>query len=87
VFDFILHKAKSSQLAKQDMMKTAFIFSDLQFDQGRSLIPESDFEYTEPKFTAAGYDVLVIVFWNLSSGTTHPTPLCFDTVGVAMVSG
>ena len=87
VFDLILRRAKQSNLAKRDMIKTIFVFSDMQFDQACQSPLETDYQQIKRKFEKAGYDVPQIVFWNLRESEASATPVLYDTVGTAMVSG
>ena len=87
VFDLLLKKAKENRLAKEDMIKTIFVFSDMQFDQAASPALETDYQQIKRKFTNEGYDVPKIVFWNLRGKIASATPVLFDTIGTAMVSG
>lgn len=56
----------------------------MQFDQC-SEYDDSAMEMIERKYTAAGYSIPKIVFWNLSSRNNAPVE--FNRQGVAMVSG
>jgi hypothetical protein len=90
VFDLILHKAIATNLPKQHMIKTIFVFSDMQFDQAASAPFETDYQQIVRKFAAKGYDVPKMVFWNLNArcgGRENDTPVLYDTIGTAMVSG
>ena len=87
VFDLLLKKAKDNHLAKEDMIKTIFVFSDMQFDAASSSPLETDYQQIVRKFTKEGYDVPKIVFWNLREAMASATPVLFDTIGTAMVSG
>jgi hypothetical protein len=88
VFDLILTKAISCKLAKEDMVKTVFVFSDMQFDAATSSPLETDYQQIVRKFAQAGYEVPKMIFWNLSSyGQGNATPVLYDTIGTAMVSG
>src|SRR5216110_415070 len=72
------------------MIKTIFVFSDMQFDEacsGGSSELETDYQKIQRKFKTAGYEVPKIVFWNLRESDSSGTPVLFDTVGTAMVSG
>ena len=90
VFDLLLDKAKKHRLSKRDMIKTIFVFSDMQFDEaccGGSSSLETDYQKIQRKFKKAGYKVPKIIFWNLRESISSGTPVLFDTVGTAMVSG
>jgi len=87
VFDLLLKKAKENRLAKEDMIKTIFVFSDMQFDEASSSPLETDYQQIQRKFAKEGYDVPKIIFWNLRESVASATPVLFDTIGTAMVSG
>ena len=90
VFNLLLEKAKQHKLPKEDMIKTIFVFSDMQFDEAcdRSTARlETDYRQIERKFKLAGYDVPKIIFWNLRPSKASSTPVLYDQVGTAMVSG
>ncbi|KAF8721381.1 hypothetical protein HU200_023093 [Digitaria exilis] len=87
VFDRILRTAVDGRLAKDKMIRTVFVFSDMEFDQA-SLNPwETDYQVICRKFKDAGYGDAVpqIVFWNLRD--SRSTPVTSTQPGVAMVSG
>uniref|UniRef100_J3MYV4 TROVE domain-containing protein n=2 Tax=Oryza brachyantha TaxID=4533 RepID=J3MYV4_ORYBR len=88
VFDRILRTAVDGQLPPEKMIRTVFVFSDMEFDQASaSRHWETDYEAICRKFMAAGYGDVVpqIVFWNLRDSTS--TPVTSTQPGVAMVSG
>jgi len=90
VFELILNRAKRNDLAKEDMIKTIFVFSDRQFDEAYGTSPralERDYEQIKRKFNESGYDVPRLIFWNLSESERHETPVLFNTIGTAVVSG
>jgi hypothetical protein len=91
-FDLILETAKREKLAPEHMVKTVFVFSDMQFDAaagGRH--GETEHQTAKRKFEEAGYPFPEMVYWNLASGyggeqPTHK-PVKSDTEGVALMSG
>ncbi|XP_025811439.1 uncharacterized protein LOC112889163 [Panicum hallii] len=89
VFDRILRTAVDARLPREKMIRTVFVFSDMEFDQA-SANPwrwETDYEAICRKFRDAGYGDVVpqIVFWNLRD--SRSTPVTSTQPGVAMVSG
>ncbi|KAG0287656.1 hypothetical protein BGZ96_008448 [Linnemannia gamsii] len=91
-FGVILERAVTNKLAKEDMVKTMFIFSDMEFDQavkGGSTSTEMFTNYSVVKrnFEAAGYELPQIVFWNLAGSSRGNKPAKSNQKGVAMVSG
>ncbi|KAF9933333.1 hypothetical protein FBU30_005735 [Linnemannia zychae] len=91
-FDLILERAVAVKLAKEDMVKTMFIFSDMEFDQAVLGEKSPDEKFTnyavvKKKFELAGYDLPRIVFWNLAGSSKGNKPAKADDAGVALVSG
>ncbi|PUZ59882.1 hypothetical protein GQ55_4G079000 [Panicum hallii var. hallii] len=89
VFDRILRTAVDARLPREKMIRTVFVFSDMEFDQA-SANPwrwETDYEAICRKFRDAGYGDVVpqIVFWNLRD--SRSTPVTSTQPGVALVSG
>ena len=88
VFDRILSTAVDAQLPQEKMIRTVFVFSDMEFDQASANHRwETDYEAINRKFRDAGYGDVVpqIVFWNLRD--SRSTPVTSTQPGVAMVSG
>ncbi|KAG2612965.1 hypothetical protein PVAP13_4KG326920 [Panicum virgatum] len=87
VFDRILRTALDAQLPREKMIRTVFVFSDMEFDQASASRWETDYEAICRKFRDAGYGDVVpqIVFWNLRD--SRSTPVTSTQPGVAMVSG
>ncbi len=88
VFDLILDKAIKSELPKEQMVKTLFIFTDMQFDScDASDKWESTFDYSKNLFESHGYSLPRIVCWNLRSSVSKSMPIELNTNGYAMLSG
>jgi hypothetical protein len=99
VFDRILSTAVDGRLPPEKMIRTVFVFSDMEFDQAqattyyhhywqqRDCAWETDYQVICRKFRDAGYGGVVpqIVFWNLRD--SRSTPVTSTQPGVAMVSG
>jgi len=87
VFDRILRTAVDGRLPKDKMIRTVFVFSDMEFDQASANPWETDYQVICGKFKDAGYGDAVpqIVFWNLRD--SRSTPVTSTQPGVAMVSG
>ncbi|CAM0884872.1 unnamed protein product [Alopecurus aequalis] len=98
VFDQILRTATEARLAPEKMIRTVFVYSDMEFDQasGRGYYNgqpygsgswDTDYKVICRKFRDAGYGDVIpqIVFWNLrDSGST---PVTSTQPGCALVSG
>ncbi|CAI5952609.1 unnamed protein product [Closterium sp. NIES-64] len=91
VFDLLLSRAQQFQLDPADMVQRLYVFSDMQFDEaGRASEGdwETDHEAIVRKYTAAGYPVPQIVYWNLrGDASASSTPVAASEDGVALVSG
>ncbi|KAJ7472643.1 hypothetical protein FB451DRAFT_1036014 [Mycena latifolia] len=85
----ILPLAVKHKVAPADMVKRLFVFSDMQFDEAAEGQAgdawETNYDVIERAFSAAGYEVPQIVYWNLSKyGTVE---VLAERKGVAMMSG
>ncbi len=86
VFESILRVAEENNLAPEDMVKTVFVFSDMQFDQsGGRHFGETEHQIVVRRFKEAGYPVPELVYWNLQTAAAKPVQA--DTPGTALVSG
>ncbi|KAG0046211.1 hypothetical protein BGZ89_005373 [Linnemannia elongata] len=91
-FGLVLERAVANKLPKEEMVKTMFIFSDMEFDQavqGVSMPTElfTNYSVVKHNFEAAGYELPQIVFWNLAGSSRGNKPAKANQKGVAMVSG
>ncbi|KAG6848310.1 hypothetical protein H0H93_001335 [Arthromyces matolae] len=90
----LLPLAVRNKVAKEDMIKRLFVFSDMQFDQA---IPSSsstlkdpanwktNHDVVEEMYKALGYEVPQIVYWDLAQyGTTEVKA---EREGVALMNG
>lgn len=85
VFDLILHKAITHNVAPEDMVQTLFIFSDMQFDYATG--GQTNFHAAQASFRQEGYTLPKIVFWNLQGEGSGATPVTQHEQGAALVSG
>ena len=98
VFDQILRTATEARLAPEKMIRTVFVYSDMEFDEasGRGYYGgqaygsgswDTDYNVICRKFRDAGYGDVVpqVVFWNLRD--SQSTPVTSTQPGCAMVSG
>jgi hypothetical protein len=87
VFDMLLDLAVGANLPPSEMIRTIFVFSDMEFDEassGRKY--ETDYQLIKRKYSEAGYPMPQIVFWNLRGGN-RSKPVTKNESGVALVSG
>lgn len=86
VFDLILTTAIRSSLKEEDMPKTLFVFSDMQFDDASDgSMSKTAFERTKKKYADAGYEMPQIVFWNLRDSSGVPVTITDE--GTALIGG
>ena len=83
-FDKILSTAVNGNVPQEDMPKMLLILSDMQFDQC-TRFDDSAHEMIARKYESAGYNMPLIVFWNLNASDNAPVK--YDTRGVSLVSG
>lgn len=86
VFQLILTSACNARIPPEEMPRTLFIFSDMQFDQACPQNAKTNIDEMRSKFQRAGYAMPRVVFWNLR-GDTHDMPVRVDENGVALMSG
>ena len=84
--DLLLGTAVHGKVAQEEMPKTLLILSDMQFDADNSGWDDNAKSLIGRKYSAAGYNMPNIVFWNLNASYGN-VPVKFDDSGVAMVSG
>lgn len=80
----ILDTAVKGGVPQEEMPEMLLIMSDMQFD-ACARFDDSAMKSIERQFTAAGYEIPKIVFWNLNASDN--VPVKYDTRGVALVSG
>lgn len=85
VFDELLATAKFFNLGKDKLPQMLFIFSDMEFDQAGKGAWTTELDSIRSKYSAAGYDVPQICFWNLRASRSMPSN--FSEPGVVMMSG
>jgi hypothetical protein len=88
-FGLILDSAVRHQISQDEMPQTLLILSDMEFDAAikpyRKQNPTA-FSMIEQQYSAAGYKMPQIVFWNLQSRRDN-VPVRSDQTGAALVSG
>lgn len=83
-FSTILDVAVKNAVKAEDMPKTLLIMSDMQFNQCIRA-DETAHEMIRNKYSAAGYDLPNVVFWNLHA--SNGVPVKFNQSKTALVSG
>ena len=82
VFDIMLSRCVANHVPAEDMPKTIYVVSDMEFDYCANL---TNYEKIKAQYAAAGYDCPNIVFWKVNDHGS--TPVRFNDKGVALVSG
>ncbi len=83
-FNKVLDVATENNVSNKDMPETVIILSDMQFNNCVEF-DDSAFQMIKRKYEKAGYQMPVIIFWNLNSSDNAPVK--FDESGVALISG
>ncbi|KAI3656491.1 hypothetical protein MP638_007422 [Amoeboaphelidium occidentale] len=86
VFNLILDLAKKHKLKKDQMIKTLFVFSDMQFDfaAGNSF-KVTTHQHVKKMFNDAGYEMPQMIYWNLRA--TGTAPVTAHETGAVLMSG
>lgn len=85
-FDAILSAAVKSGAKGDDLPKTLYIISDMEFDDQMSNCGETNFETAERKFKEAGLELPHVVFWNVEARQNQAPATKFDN-RVTLISG
>ena len=86
VFDLVLNAAVKNSVPQSELPSKLIIISDMEFDNCVENASLSNFENAERKYSANGYKLPEIVFWNVASRHTQQ-PVKMNERGVALVSG
>lgn len=85
-FDKILDAAVKSGAKGDDLPKTLYIISDMEFDSQMSNCGETNFDTAQRKFKAAGLELPHVVFWNVDARQNQAPATKFDN-RVTLISG
>ena len=85
-FESLLDLAKRTKCSPEDMPKSIYIFSDMEFNAGVEDFDETTYESVKRIFKEEGYDLPRIVFWNLNT-RNNTLPVQKDEIGTVLVSG
>ena len=97
VFDLLLETAIKNKIPQSDLPQRILIISDMEFDNATSIRGYNQhfyvmeqyktlFQTIKDRWTAAGYTMPEIVFWNVNS-RTQTIPVTSNEAGVNLVSG
>jgi hypothetical protein len=84
-FDMVLEQAKNTNLSDDDMPKTMFIVSDMQFNKTYEM-DKTNFMVIDEMYKNSGYTRPKIVFWNVAGSSTD-LPVSVNDSGTALISG
>lgn len=85
-FELLLETAKENHLEQSDLPSHLIIVSDMEFDQGVYTKTGTNFHNWKQAFKKAGYQLPIIIFWNVA-GSTNGVPVTKFDNDVAMISG
>lgn len=85
-FDSILAAAKAANAPQDELPKTLYIISDMQFNQATTSNDKTNFEVAEAKFKEAGYELPHVVFWNVNA-RGNDAPATMHDNRVTLISG
>jgi hypothetical protein len=87
VFSLVLNTAVRNKVPESDMPKTILILSDMEFNSACGRYGStSNFNKIREQYTSAGYEMPLVVFWNIQS-RNGTAPVRFDENGVVLVGG
>ena len=96
VFDLLLMTSINNKMSQDDLPKRILVVSDMEFDGATTIKSYNHFQMMEQyktlfqiikdRWTAAGYTMPEIVFWNVNS-RTQTIPVTSNEAGVILVSG
>ena len=93
VFDLLLNTAIRHRTPASEMPNKLYIISDMQFDEARGTYGwhtrsyRPFMEVMKDKYEAAGYEMPIIVYWNVRASTCGMFQQTFENQNCCMVSG
>lgn len=85
VFDLILNSALKNNVPQDELPVTIYIISDMEFDNCCDV--RTNFEVIKEKYSASGYAMPSLVFWNVDARSGKNLPVQKNEQGVSLVSG
>lgn len=86
VFELVLRTAVKNNLLQEELPKTIYIISDMEFNCCTQDADLTNFEYAGKLFRQHGYQLPQVVFWNVCSRNAQQ-PVKMNDQGVVLVSG
>lgn len=90
VFNLVLNSAVNFSVPADEMVKTLYIISDMEFDSCvncKSSQVETFYDTMKVKFINAGYRIPRLVFWNVNARNDNNFPVTKNTENTCMISG
>jgi hypothetical protein len=84
-FSIMLQRAVDSNVPANEMPTKLLIISDMQFNQATKAPSDNALAMIRKQYAAAGYEMPLVVFWNVRASTGVPAKS--TTPGVNLVSG
>lgn len=86
VFELILRTAVKNNVSKEELPKRIYIVTDMEFDCCMENAEVTNFEYAKKLFSAYGYQLPEVIFWNVASRNIQQ-PVTKNEQGAALISG
>lgn len=86
VFDMLLKTAVKNKTKQADMPTKIYMISDMEFNSSNVGGSHTNFEVIQRKYKAAGYEMPLLVFWNVASRRSN-SPVTKDESGTYLVAG
>ncbi len=87
VFSTVLDSAVKYKVPAEQMPTKIVILSDMQFDAQVKNFNLSSIEIIKKQYAEAGYEMPLIVYWNIGAAKYGNTPITVHDTGAVMVSG
>lgn len=87
VFGTVLDSAVKYKVPAEQMPTKIVILSDMQFDAQVENFNLSSIEIIKKQYAEAGYEMPLIVYWNIGAAKCGNTPITVYDTGAVMVSG
>ena len=86
VFELLLETAVKHRAKPEELPRTLYIISDMEFDACIKDRDITNFQYAKELFELSGYQLPRLVFWNVAS-RGRQQPVTQNEQGVALISG
>lgn len=85
-FKVLLNAAVKNNVPQEELPKTLYIISDMEFDEAAEHPDKTVFQSAKKMYEDAGYELPAVVFWYVSK-LSEQVPVREDERGVVLVSG